>query len=290
ARPTDRWTTRYAKRKRSSRRSTTSAPSAIGSPSSSSAAAPWRTPPPWPRRSRTSCSWRRSACAPCSSTAAASRSTAPWPPPRPGPSPAPGREPRSPQPLRYPAPATLDIVARVLLHEINADLVRRIRQLGGRAVALHSGSTQALFGEKLLLPGADGKPIDLGLVGRVTRVDARLIEDFCAGGVVPVIPSLALAEGGGWLNVNADTAAAAVAAPLPAPTLASLPDTPGALGAGRAPASLVRTLDASGCRDLIQRGVIDEGMIPKVEACVESLRSGVRQTHMIDGRLRHSLL
>jgi acetylglutamate kinase len=201
-----------------------------------------------------------------------------------------GLQPRKVQGRRYTDPATLDIVARVLLHEINADLVRRIRQLGGRAVALHSGSTQALFGEKLLLPGAEGKPIDLGLVGRVTLVDARLIEDFCAGGVVPVIPSLALDEGGGWLNVNADTAAAAVAAHLTAAKLVFLSDTPGVLRDRRDPDTLIRTLDATGCRDLIRSGVIDEGMIPKVEACLESLRAGVRQTHMIDGRLRHSLL
>ena len=216
-----------------------------------------------------------------------------------------GLQPRKVQGRRYTDPATLDIVARVLLHEINADIVRQIRQLGGRAVALHSGSTQALFGEKLLLPGAEGNPIDLGLVGRVTRVDARLIEDFCAGGVVPVIPSLALDDPSplplsptqgrgegvrGWLNVNADTAAAAVAAHLPAAKLVFLSDMPGVLRDRRDPETLIRTLDATGCRDLIQRGVIDEGMIPKVEACLESLRAGVRQTHMIDGRLRHSLL
>src|SRR4051795_2444423 len=81
-----------------------------------------------------------------------------------------GLQPRKVQGRRHTDAATLEIVARVLLHEINADLVRQIRQLGGRAVALHSGSTQALFGEKLLLPGADGRPIDLGFVGRVTRV------------------------------------------------------------------------------------------------------------------------
>jgi acetylglutamate kinase len=201
-----------------------------------------------------------------------------------------GLQPRKIQGRRYTDAATLDIVARVLLHEINADIVRQIRALGGRAVPLHSGAMHALFGEKLMLPGADGRPIDLGLVGRVSRVDGRLIEDFCAGGVVPVIPSLALDESGGWLNVNADTAAAAIAAHLRAEKFVLLSDTPGVLADRRDPASLVRNLDAAGCRDLVQRGVIDEGMIPKVEACLESLRGGVRKTHMIDGRLRHSLL
>jgi acetylglutamate kinase len=108
--------------------------------------------------------------------------------------------------------------------------------------------------------------------------------------VVPVIPSLAQDEDGGWLNINADTAAAAVAANLRAEKLVLLTDTPGILRDRANPASLLRSLDATGCQDLIARGVIEEGMIPKVEACLESLRAGVRKTHIIDGRVRHSLL
>ncbi len=201
-----------------------------------------------------------------------------------------GLQPRKIQGRRYTDAATLAIVARVLLHDVNADIVAQIRQLGGRAVGLHSGSMQALFGERLLLPGDDGQPIDLGLVGKVTRVDDRLIEDFCAGRVVPVIPSLALDAAGGWLNVNADTAAAAVGASLKAEKLVFLSDTPGVLMDRHDPETLLRHLDAAGCRDLIQRGIIDTGMIPKVEACLDSLRAGVRKTHMIDGRQRHALL
>src|SRR5579871_6557666 len=112
-----------------------------------------------------------------------------------------GLVPRKVQGRRYTDRATLDIVVRVLLEEINAGLVAAIRRLGGRAIALHSGSLQCLFGERLRLPSPHGDPIDLGQVGRVTKVDAPLIETFCAGGVVPVIPSLAVEEGCGWLNV-----------------------------------------------------------------------------------------
>src|SRR5262249_38678695 len=122
-----------------------------------------------------------------------------------------GLQPRKVQGRRYTDDATLAIVVRALLEEVNAGLVRQIRELGGRAVGLHSGPLQCLFGERLFLEGA-GEPIDLGRVGKVTRVDRPLVEDFCAASVVPVIPSLAQDAAGGWLNVNADTAAAAVAA------------------------------------------------------------------------------
>jgi acetylglutamate kinase len=185
---------------------------------------------------------------------------------------------------------TLAIVGRVLRDEINADLVSRIRELGGRAIGMHSGSLQCLFGERWLLPGDDGRPVDLGFVGKVSRVEGSLLEALCAGGVVPVIPSLALDTNGDWLNVNADTAAAAVAANLKAEKLVFLSDTPGILRDRDDPESLLTTLDSKRCSELIREGVTDGGMIPKVEACLESLRAGVRKTHMIDGRLRHSLL
>jgi acetylglutamate kinase len=201
-----------------------------------------------------------------------------------------GLEPRKVRGRRYTDDATLDIVVRVLRDEINAGIVRGIRELGGRAVGLHTDSIQCLFGERLRLPDEEGRPIDLGRVGQVTRVDRPLIEDFCKAGVVPVIPSVALDDEGGWLNVNADTAAAAVATHLQVEKLVFLSDTPGILLDRRDEASLMRSLDDAGCRDLIGRGVIDSGMIPKVEACLDSLRAGVKKTHMIDGRLRHSLL
>jgi acetylglutamate kinase len=186
--------------------------------------------------------------------------------------------------------ATLAVVVKVLRDEINAGIVRKIRQLGGRAVGLHSDTLQCLFGEKLLLPGETGEPIDLGRVGQVTKVDAGLIGDFAGANVVPVIPSLAVDESGGWLNVNADTAAAAVAAHLKAEKLVFLTDTPGILRDRHDSASTVPHLDAAGCRKLVDEGVIDSGMLPKVDACLDSLRAGVGKVHIIDGRLPHALL
>ncbi|HEV3257433.1 MAG TPA: acetylglutamate kinase, partial [Gemmataceae bacterium] len=194
-----------------------------------------------------------------------------------------GLEPRKVQGRRYTDDDTLRIVVHVLLTEINAGIEAQVRGLGGRAIGLHSRSLQCLFGERLMLPGDNGRPVDLGRVGRVTRVDAALVENFCAAGVIPVIPSLALDADGAWLNVNADTAAAAVAVQLRAEKLVLLTDTPGILGDRCDEGSLIPSLDGGGCRDLIARGVIDQGMIPKVEACLDSLHAGVRKTHMIDG-------
>ncbi|MFN4259289.1 MAG: acetylglutamate kinase [Gemmataceae bacterium] len=203
-----------------------------------------------------------------------------------------GLQPRKVQGRRYTDPETLDIVVRVLTQEINAGIIRQIRQLGGRAVGMCADSLRCLHGERLLLPHPeDGPPIDLGLVGQVAQVDTGLLMDLCEANVVPVIPCLAVdVDSGGWLNVNADTAAAAVAAHLKAEKLVLLTDTPGILRDRDDPQSLLTHLDARRCRELIAQGIIDEGMIPKVEACLESLQAGVRKTHIIDGRLRHSLL
>lgn len=200
-----------------------------------------------------------------------------------------GLKPRKVQGRRYTDDATLEIVVRVL-KEISADVERQIRRLGGRAVGMIAGSLQCLFGEQLMLRDENGGPLDLGRVGRITRVDQALLSDFCAASVVPVIPSLALDGEERWLNINADTAAAAVAANLRAEKLVLLTDTAGILLNRSDERSLLRSLDDAGCRELISRGTIEEGMIPKVEACLESLRAGVRKTHIIDGRLRHSLL
>src|SRR5439155_22550757 len=139
-----------------------------------------------------------------------------------------GLQPRKVQGRRYTDEATLQIVVRVL-KEISADIEAHIRRLGGRAVGMVAGSLQCLFGEQLMLRDEHDRPLDLGRVGHITRVDAALLSDLCAAGIVPVVPSLAVDAQRHWLNVNADTAAAAVAANLRAEKLVLLTDTPGIL-------------------------------------------------------------
>jgi acetylglutamate kinase len=193
---------------------------------------------------------------------------------------------------RYTDDATLEIVARVLAEEINTDIERHINKFGGRASGLHHKTHQCLYGRRLMLPDGDGVLLDLGRVGEVTEVDIPPIENLCLAGVVPVLPSLAEDEDeeGKLLNVNADTAAAAVAQAIQAEKLVFLTDTAGILMSRDEPASLISGLTPDECHDLIARGVIDKGMIPKVEACLSCLEAGVHKTHIIDGRLRHSLL
>jgi len=201
-----------------------------------------------------------------------------------------GLEPRFVQGRRYTDQATLDIVERVLATEVNHDLVAKIEEYGGRAMSLNFLSTNVLFGEKLALTSPEGAPVDLGFVGEVTRVDRLTIDNLTYAGQVPVIPSMAITADGQKLNVNADTAATAVAAAIGAEKLVVLSDIPGVLLDVNDPESLVHSLTAAEARRLIADGTISAGMIPKIEGCLETLEQGVKKIHIIDGRLRHSLL
>jgi acetylglutamate kinase len=192
---------------------------------------------------------------------------------------------------RYTDEATLKIVEDVLAYETNERLAAQIEELGGRAMPLNFRTTNVLFGEQLLLSGDDGQPIDLGHVGHVTRVDRMTIENLCYAGQVPVIPSMALDEStGGKLNVNADTAATGVATALGAEKLMYMSDVNGVRRDKNDPQSIIHSLTDREARELIRTGVIEAGMIPKVEACLDTLDRGVRKVHIIDGRVRHSLL
>lgn len=191
---------------------------------------------------------------------------------------------------RYTDEATLKIVADTLLNDINAGLVNQIRELGGHAVSLHTGGLQVLTGRKLAMADEQGHPIDLGRVGTVTGVNCDLITNICKADRVPVIPSLAYDDAGQWLNINADTAASAVALHLQAEKFVLMTDTSGILRDRKDASTLITHLDRAGIEELVNTKVIDSGMVPKVEACLDALRAGVKKTHIIDGRLKHSLL
>ena len=201
-----------------------------------------------------------------------------------------GIEARFVQGRRVTDDRSLEIVERVLAYEVNQRLAARIDELGGRAVSLNFRTTNVLFGHRLELVDAEGNPMDLGHVGTVTRVDRAVVFNLCRTGQIPVSPSMCQADDGAKLNVNADTAALAVAQALAAEKLVFLSDVPGVLRDQNDPDSLIHSLGAREARRLIETGVIASGMIPKVEACLEVLQKGVRKVHIIDGRIRHSLL
>ncbi len=201
-----------------------------------------------------------------------------------------GLQPNFVQGRRYTDASTLAIVERVLAGEVNEDLARRMEELGGRACPLNFRTKNVLFGERLQLPGDDGQPLDLGYVGNVTRVDRDAIVEVCRSGAVPVIPSMCIDSAGQKYNVNADTAATAVAQALEAEKLVYLSDINGVRRDKDDPDSLLHSLTAREANELISSGAINSGMIPKVQACLETLERGVRKVHIIDGRIRHSLL
>lgn len=191
---------------------------------------------------------------------------------------------------RYTDDATLKIVEEVLAYQTNERITQAIEDLGGRAMNFNFRTTNVLFGERITLAGENGEQIDLGHVGKVTRVDRGPIEKLCYVGQVPIIPSMALASDGGKLNVNADTAATAVAQALGAEKLVYMSDVNGVRRDKADPKSIIHSLTDVEARELIRTGVIDSGMIPKVEACLETLDRGVKKVHIVDGRIRHSLL
>lgn len=201
-----------------------------------------------------------------------------------------GIVPRFIQGRRYTDEATLKIVEQTLAIETNHFLADEFEKLGGRAMTLNFASTNVLFGEKLVLPGDDGQPIDLGFVGNVTGVDRDVIENLCYVGQVPFIPSMCIDAQGQKYNVNADTAATMVAQFLGAEKLVFLSDVPGVLMNKNDPKSLIPSMTESQVKKLIQDGIIEAGMIPKVQACLDPLERGVRKVHIVDGRVRHSLL
>jgi acetylglutamate kinase len=189
-----------------------------------------------------------------------------------------GVQARFEQGLRVTDAPTLEVVEMVLAGSLNKELVRLVNHLGGAAVGL---------------TGADGglaravrRRPELGLVGDVTAIDRtvidRLIADF-----IPIIAPLAVGDDGQALNVNADVFAARLACALGAEKLVLLTDIAGVLDADH---QLIPSITAANARDLIARGVITGGMIPKVENALAALAEGVRKVHVIDGRLEHALL
>lgn len=201
-----------------------------------------------------------------------------------------GIEPRFVEGRRFTDSQTLDIASDVLVNNISKRIVDALISKGAQATALHFQSENVLIAEKLTLTGTDGNPVDLGQVGRVVDVNLDPLRRVCSTGTIPVIPSIALDRLGHRFNVNADTAAAAVARDLNVEKLVFLSDIPGILTDVNDPDSRIAHVDVSEVRGLIARGIIAGGMVPKVEAALDALDAGVRKVHIVDAAMPHSVL
>lgn len=201
-----------------------------------------------------------------------------------------GIQARFVQGRRYTDEATLEIVERVLAKETNEFLANEFEKVGGRAMTLNFESTPVLTGQPIDLKDVEGNRLDLGHVGHVTKVDRLVIDNLCHAGQVPFIPSMCKTEDGQKLNVNADTAAMVVAQQLGADKLVMLSDVNGVLADPNDPDSTISSLTAPEAKRLIKEGTIQGGMVPKVEACLDTIKQGVRKVHIVDGRQKHSLL
>jgi acetylglutamate kinase len=201
-----------------------------------------------------------------------------------------GLTPQWIQGRRYTDDRTLAIAEQVLCNQVNRFIVNFIQSQGCEAMGLHSLSSVVLFAEKTYLSGPDGRRIDLGLVGEVKKVNARLLQLLVQADSIPVIATIARDQAGGKLNVNADTAAGAVAAAMKAEKLVVVSDTHGIRTNKDDPSTRVSHLTVSQIDEMVKSGVISAGMLPKVEACRVALEGGCTKTHIVDGRIPHSLL
>jgi len=191
---------------------------------------------------------------------------------------------------RYTDERTMTIVEHTLVNKVNLPICEILEQLGCQAMALHSLSSCVLFGETLRLDGENGRKVDIGLVGKVNEVNDKLLMTLCRDGIIPVIASVAKDKAGGKLNVNADSAAGKAAAAVKAEKLVVVSDTHGIRKDINDPDSWFSHLDEEQIKQMIEEGIIGQAMFPKVEACLTALDAGVKKTHIIDGRLEHSLL
>jgi acetylglutamate kinase len=194
--------------------------------------------------------------------------------------------------LRVTTPETMDVVRMVLVGQVQREIVGLLNQHGPFAVGL-SGEDARLFTARRTHAVVDGETIDLGLVGDVVDVDPGLVQGLLADGRIPVVSSVSRSDDGQVYNVNADTAAAALAVALEAEKLVALTDVEGLYAEWPPPEpgvtpDLISSLTVTELAAMLPQ--LSEGMIPKMEACLRAVNGGVASAHVIDGRVPHALL
>ncbi|OHD06832.1 MAG: acetylglutamate kinase [Spirochaetes bacterium GWD1_27_9] len=198
--------------------------------------------------------------------------------------------------LRVTDKATMEVVQMVLVGKVNQEVVSMINLYGGKAVGL-TGKDGNIIVSKKRLPetiydteGKTEKLVDLGFVGEIERIDPKLIIGLCEHGYIPVISPIGVGFDGESYNINADDVASAVAQSLKAEKLIMLTDVDGIYEVAGNPATKITSLTINKAQQMIANSQITGGMIPKVRACIDAVSNGVKRTHIIDGKERHSIL
>ncbi len=199
-----------------------------------------------------------------------------------------GKEPKFVRGLRVTDAETAEIAEMVLAGKINKELVDLLNRSGGLAVGLNGKDANLLRATKIPPERTGG--VDIGFVGEVDEVNPAILHLLSGAGYIPVVSSTSADEEGNTLNLNADHVAGKIAAALQCTKLIFLTDVNGIYRNPKDPSTLISVLKASEAKELLKSGVIDKGMIPKVEACLEALAAGVPQTHIINGSIPHALL
>lgn len=184
----------------------------------------------------------------------------------------------------------MQVVEMVLSGSVNKELSACLSAHGIHAVGLSGRDSNLLIAEKKIAEGHDGEPLDLGYVGTIKKVNTAILADLINADYVPIISPVAAGENGGTYNVNADTAAGAIAGALGAEKLILLSDIKGLYKDINDESSFISHIDIKTTREYIENGIIAGGMIPKMQCCMDALNDGAGQVAIIDGRVEHSLL
>lgn len=193
-----------------------------------------------------------------------------------------GKESKFVNGLRYTDEETIDIVQMVLAGKVNKDLVSMLETHDGKAIGMCGLDGNMIEAEQL--------DSNLGYVGEITAIHPEIIQNALDNGYIPVISTIGRGKDGTVYNINADTAAARIAAEMKAPSLILMTDTKGLLEDKDDENTLILTVGVSEVPYLKKQGIISGGMIPKIDCCVEAVRRGVKQANIIDGRIPHSIL
>lgn len=204
-----------------------------------------------------------------------------------------GKEPEFIQGLRVTDEETMEIVKMVLLGKVSTRIVSKVCLHGGKAVGISGKDTEFIRAKKKsmeVVKDNDKLEVDLGLVGEIVSLNPEIVQMLTDNDYIPIISPIGADDRGCTLNLNADTVAGELGAELGAEKLIILTDVPGILEDPNDPDSLIKRLKVDEIPELIEKGIISGGMIPKTLTCVNAINKGVTSAHIIDGRVKHSLL